>query len=47
MPPDSDPSVYRHSQYKEVARRGRIAGLAIVVLAVTEIALSAALVRGL
>lgn len=47
MPPASDPAVYRHPQYKEIARRGRIAGLAIVVLAVTEVALSVALVRGL
>lgn len=47
MPPAWDPRVRQHPRYAEVARWGRIAGLAIAVLAVTEVVLSAVFVRGL
>ncbi|MBY8882609.1 hypothetical protein [Actinacidiphila acidipaludis] len=47
MPSAKDPRARQHPQYGEVARRGRIAGLAILVLVVAETALSVAFVRGL
>lgn len=47
MPHAQDPAVRQHPQYVQVARRGRIAGVAMVVLAIAMVALSLIYVRGL
>jgi hypothetical protein len=44
MPSARDPSARLHPKYRQVARRGRIAGFAIVVLEVVAITLSVMLV---
>lgn len=50
MPPDMpsarDPAIYAHPQYPVVARRGRIAGLGMLVLAAVALVLSAIFVTG-
>jgi hypothetical protein len=46
MPSARDPASREHPQYRQVARRGRIAGLMIVVLDVCVIVLSAVYVQG-
>lgn len=46
MPSARDPASRQHPEYSQTARRGRVAGLAIVVLEVCVIVLSAIYVRG-
>jgi hypothetical protein len=45
MPSARDPAVYRHPRYEAVARRGRAAGVGIVLAYVLVITLSLTFVR--
>jgi hypothetical protein len=47
MPSARDPAVREHPLYPAIARRGRIAGIAMVIVAATLVVLSAVFVRGL
>jgi hypothetical protein len=47
MPSARDPAVRRHPQYAAVARRGRIAGIGLIVLLAALIVLSGLFVGGL
>ncbi|WP_329568472.1 hypothetical protein [Kitasatospora sp. NBC_01266] len=48
LPSAKDPAARRrHPQYRELERRGRIAGVGMILLIVLDIALSVALIRGL
>lgn len=47
MPSARDPAVRQHPLFPAVARRGRIAGIALIIVAVTLVVLSAVFVRGL
>jgi hypothetical protein len=47
MPSAQDPACRSHPQYAQVARRGRIVGVAIVVLTIALVVLTLIYVRGL
>jgi hypothetical protein len=47
MPPATDPACRRHPQYAAVARRGKIAAAAFIVVAIGLVTLSLIFVRGL